>query len=291
MPTPQRWLANDRPTLMAVVNVNADSFSDPRQHGPADPLAMARQARHDGAAVIDLGAQSAALAAALVPAQVQRDALVPLVAELAGDGAIVSVDTYDPLVATATLAAGATILNDYSGRCEPALVAAVVDADAHYVLTHNPVGPRQRQTDPSFYGDVVDDVVRFFETALIELATAGLPADRVVLDPGVDVAKTPAQSLALLRGADRLRAAFDNPLLWAISRKDVVGAVTGRTPAQRDPGTLALVARFATTARTLLRVHDVRGAVDHLAMVDALDGRSELPTGLLLDDALRREVD
>lgn len=285
------WLARDTVTLMSVVNLNADSFSDPRD-GVTDldeRLAVARQAVADGAGLIDVGAQSAALAAALVDGETQRDVLVPVVAALAADGVAVSVDTYDEVAAAAVLDAGAAVLNDFSGQPTRAMIEAVAASDAMYVLTHNPVGPRVRQTDPAFYDDVVDDTVAWLTARLAELEAWGLASSRVILDPGVDVAKTPAQTLALLRGRDRIRAAFDQPLLWAIGRKDVLGALTGRPPAQRDAGTLALLAALAEMPRCIVRIHDTRACADLLAVHAALAGRRDIDDAALLDDRLRRE--
>lgn len=284
------WLSDDGVTLMAVVNVNADSFSDPRAGTDLDErLATARAAVRDGAGVVDLGAQSAALDAAVVPAEQQAAVLEPLVAALHADGVPVSVDTDDPEVARRVLAAGATVLNDFSGRADPEVVDAVATAGAWYVLTHNPVGPRARQTDPDHYDDVVDDVLAFFDREVARLVDIGVSADRLLLDPGVDAGKTPAQTLALLRGRDRVRAAVDAPVLWAISRKDVLGALTGRSPAERDAATLALLAALAPHPRTLARVHAVRPAHDLLTVWSALAGHIELGDALL-DDALRRQA-
>lgn len=284
------WVSEDGVTLMAVVNVNADSFSDPRTAIDLDErLARARQAVADGAAIVDLGAQSAALDAALVSPATQAAALTPLVSALHADGIAVSVDTYDGFVAGRVLAAGADVLNDYSGRSDPEVVGAAAAAGAWYVLTHNPVGPRARQTDPDYYTDVVDDVLAFFEREVAALDRAGLPADRIVLDPGVDVGKTPRQTLRLLQGRDRVRAAVDQPLLWAISRKDVLGALTGRPPAQRDAATLALLAGLAHHRRTVARVHAVAPARDVLQVMAALGGRIDLGDDLL-DDRLRRQA-
>lgn len=284
------WLSDAGATLMAVVNVNVDSFSDPRHSSdPTERLTAARAAVTSGAALVDLGAQSAALDAALVPPAHQVQALVPLVTALHADGIAVSVDTYEPAVARAVLAAGADVLNDYSGRAAPDVVDATVAAGAWYVLTHNPVGPRRRQVDPNFYRDVVDDVLAFFDREVASLERAGVRPDRVLLDPGVDVGKTPRQTLELLRGRDRIRTSVDQPLLWAVSRKDVLGALTGRPPAGRDPATLALVAALAHHPRTVLRVHAVAAARDLLHVLSALEGRVELGDDLLSDD-LRRQA-
>ncbi len=283
------WLSDDGVTLMAVVNVNDDSFSDPRDQVDLDErVAAARAAVDAGAALVDLGAQSAALDAALVASEDQVAALVPVVSALREAGVATSVDTYDARVARAVLDAGAEVINDYSGRADPEILAVTAEAGAWYVLTHNPVGPRARQTDPDFYDDVVDDVLSFFDRELATLQAAGVASDRVVLDPGVDVGKTPRQTLQVLRARDRIRASVDQPLLWAISRKDVLGALTGRRPAERDAATLGLLAGIASHPRTLARVHAVGAARDLLHVLAALDGRADL-TDDLLDDALRRQ--
>lgn len=285
------WLSDIGATLMGIVNVNPDSFSDPRA-GTADVderLAAALALVTDGAAVVDLGAQSAATHLPLVDPADEVAGLVPLVTALAAEGVVVSVDTYKPEVAAAVLDAGATVLNDYSGVEHPEVVELVVDHDAWYVLTHNRGRPKQRLTEPARYDDVTGDVVAFFTEQLARLETLGLPPDRVLLDPGVDLSKTPRQTLEVLREVDRLSAAFDQPQLWAISRKDVLGVATGRAPAERDPATLAVVDWFADRPRTLLRVHDVAGAADHLTMRALLNGTADLDDQALLDPALYRE--
>jgi dihydropteroate synthase len=285
------WLNPDGVTLMSVVNLNADSFSDPRD-GAVDldeRLAVARAAVAEGAGLIDVGAQSAALAAALVGGAAQRDVLVPVVAALASEGVAVSVDTYDPVAAAAVLDAGAAVLNDFSGAPTQPLIEAVSASDAMYVLTHNPVGPRVRQTDPAFYNDVVAETIEWLQRGLEQLSAWGLEPSRVIVDPGVDVGKTPAQTLELLRGRDQLREAFTQPLLWAISRKDVLGALTGRPPAQRDAATLGLLAAFAEMPGCIVRIHDTAACADLLMVQAALASRRGL-NDALLDDALRREV-
>lgn len=283
------WLADDQVTLMAVVNVNADSFSDPREAtDPDERLATARAAVAGGATIVDVGAQSAALDAAEVPVEDQAAALVPLVEALHAEGTAVSVDTHEVAVARPALQAGAQLVNDFSGGADADLVAATAEAGAWYVLTHNPTGPRARQTDADAYDDVVDAVLAHFDRVVPELVRAGLPADRLVLDPGVDAGKTPRQTLELLRGRDRIRDALQLPLLWAISRKDVLGALTGRRPADRDAATHALLAGLADHPRTLVRVHDVPAARDVVRVTGALAGRVELGDDLL-DDALRRQ--
>ncbi len=285
------WLSDTGATLMGIVNVNPDSFSDPRaETDPDERLAVSRALVVDGASVVDLGAQSAATHLPVVDPHDEVAALVPIVTALAAEGVAISVDTYKPTVAAAVLAAGADILNDYSGVEHPEVIETTADHDAWYVLTHNRGRPKQRLTEPSRYDDVTGDVIDFFDGQLARLATLGLSPDRVVLDPGVDLSKTPRQTLQVLREVDRLAAAFDQPWLWAISRKDVLGVATGRAPADRDPATLAVVDWFADRPRTLLRVHDVAGASDHLTMRALLRGERDLADDALLDPALYRQA-
>lgn len=282
------WLRDDGPTVMGIVNVNDDSFSDPRTEA-GDPVAEGAAAVAAGAVAVDVGAQSAALDAARIPPRRQAEMLAPVVAALTARDVTVCVDAHEPAPVRAGLLAGAAIVNDFSGNADPAVVDLVAEAGAAYVLTHNPLGPRRRQTDPDAYGDVVDAVLAFFDDAVAALVDRGVATGQILLDPGVDVSKTPAQTLALLRGLPRLRSALELPLLLAVSRKDVLGVITGRAPAERDPATHALVGRLSALPRTVLRVHDVAGAVDALAVAAALDGRRHIPEDRLLDDGLRRQ--
>ncbi|MBY5163085.1 dihydropteroate synthase [Salsipaludibacter albus] len=286
------WLSDTGATLMGIVNVNPDSFSDPRSDVDLqERLAVARRQVADGASVVDLGAQSAATHLPVVDPEAEVERLVPIVEALVADGVAVSVDTYKPAVAAAVLAAGADIVNDYSGVEHPEIVSLVADhPDARYVLTHNRGRPKQRLTEPALYDDVTGDVITFFESRLDDLDELGLPAERVVLDPGVDLSKTPSQTLAVMREVDRIASAFDLPQLWAISRKDVLGVATGRPPAQRDPATLAVLEWFADRPDTLLRVHDVAGAGDYLAMRSLLHGRADLASTTMLDPRLYRQA-
>lgn len=276
---------------MGIVNVNPDSFSDPRCNiDLQERVSVARQQVADGASVIDLGAQSAATHLPVVDPDIEIAALVPVVQQLAADGIVVSVDTYKPAVAQAVLDAGATILNDYSGVEHDEVVDIVARHDAWYVLTHNRGRPKQRLTEARMYADVTGDVITFFECQLDRLDELGLTADRVILDPGVDLSKTPQQTLEVIRDVDRISSAFDLPQLWAISRKDVLGVATGREPALRDPATLAVLEHFLDRPTTLLRVHDVAGARDYVSVRSLLRGETQMGEHARLDPRLYRQA-
>lgn len=277
--------------LMGICNVNADSFSDPRAPGEDAPEAVLADARAlvaAGADVVDLGAESASPAARRVGPEEEIARLTPVVTALAAEGVTVSVDTYKPQVARACLSAGAAIVNDYSGRVDEELVAACAEHEATLVLTHNPPGPKTKVLDPDAYdSDVVGAVRDWFAERLPGLEAAGLAGARVWLDPGIDLAKTPAQSVALLAGLDRL-AALGRPLLLAVSRKDFVGALTATGPHERLAGTLAALEPIARLDDAIVRVHDVAETARYLTVRAALAGEQAVPADLALPEHLRR---
>jgi dihydropteroate synthase len=153
------------------------------------------------------------------------------------------------------------------------------------VITHTLTPPKTKAFPE--YGDVVEEVTSFLDRRVEVAGAHGVARDRIVLDPGIDLAKTPAESVALLRSLPRL-AERGLPLLLAVSRKDFVGALTGRQPAARDPGTLAAVGAALRGGANILRVHDVAGARDYLNVHDALENGAE--RSLELVEGLRREV-
>ncbi len=213
--------------------------------------------------------------------------VVPLIERLAGDlGAFVSVDTYKPQVARAAVQAGARIVNDVSGLRDPALADVCAETGAGLVLMHTAAAPRERRQDPDLYEDVVAEVLAFLSRR-IELALArGVERDQLIVDPGPDFAKTPAQTIRLLAAAGRLHE-LGRPVLMAISRKDFVGALTGRPPRERLAGTLAALGHGAEHGAHIFRVHDVAAAADYLAVRAALGGEGELDETLRLTEEIR----
>jgi dihydropteroate synthase len=213
--------------------------------------------------------------------------VAPLVERLAAEGLIVSVDTWRAPVARAALAAGAAMVNDVSGLSDPELAPACALAGAALVITHTRVPPKIKGFPR--YDDVVADVAEFLRERLGQALAAGVEEDRTVLDPGIDLAKTPAQSVELLRRLPEL-AELDRPLLLAVSRKDFIGALTGRRPAERDAGTLAAVGAAVRGGARILRVHDVAGARDYLRVRAALEESVPADPHLALAPGLRREA-
>jgi dihydropteroate synthase len=194
------------------------------------------------------------------------------------------VDTYKPAVAEAAIAAGAVLVNDVSGLRDPALADVCASTGAGLVLMHTRAAPKETLLDPGTYDDVVADVAAFLRERMAVAAARGVHREQLLLDPGPDFAKTPAQTVAVLRRLDVLHA-LGRPLLLAVSRKDFVGAITGRPPQQRLAGTLAAVGAAVDAGAQVLRVHDVAAVRDYLAVRSVLRGERELgPTeGLTAD--------
>jgi dihydropteroate synthase len=265
----------DRPWLMGVLNANPDSFSG-------------RGGEIEGADIVDVGGESAITGRPAVAVEEEIARVVPVVERLVAEARIVSVDTYKPAVAEAAIAAGASIVNDVSGLRDPALAEVCARTGAALVVMHTRAAPKERLQDAGAYEDVVADVAAFLRERTSVALDRGVPRERIVVDPGPDFAKTPAQTIAVLRRVEALHE-LGFPLLLAVSRKDFVGALTGRRPSERGPGTLAAVAHGVDAGAHLLRVHDVRATADFLVVRSALRGEREVPAGLALPDALRHE--
>jgi dihydropteroate synthase len=264
-------LAGGRPLLMGILNATPDSFSDGSDASLEERVARGRGLVTAGADILDVGGESARGDRPAVSAQEEIARVRELIARLAGEGALISVDTYKPEVAAAAIEAGAAIVNDVSGLRDPALASLCADTGAALVLTHTRVAPKGTLLDPAAYEDVVADVAGFLHERMAAAVDAGMSPEQLILDPGPDFAKTPAQTVAVLRRLDVLRA-LGRPLLLAVSRKDFLGAVVGKTPAERDAATLAAVGFAADQGAEIVRVHDVAGASDYLAVRSVLRG-------------------
>jgi len=233
----------ERPLLMGIVNATPDSFSDGGERPTSDAqIALGRALLADGAGILDVGGESARGDRPPVPAEEEIERVVPVVAALAADGAVVSVDTHKPAVAEAAIAAGAAMVNDVSGLRDPELAAVCAATGAALVIMHTRAAPKETVLDPDRYDDVVADVTAFLAERMAAAQAAGVGEEQIVLDPGPDFAKTPAQTVAVLRRLDAVLA-LGRPVLLAASRKDFVGALTGRGPRDRAAGTLAAPAR------------------------------------------------
>jgi dihydropteroate synthase len=277
------------PQLMGIVNATPDSFSDAGlERTVAARLARAEQLIADGASVIDIGGESGTTDTAAVGVAEEIERVVPVIEAVAALGVVVSVDTYKPEVAVAAIRAGATLVNDVSALVDPELADVCAASGAGLVLMHTRAAPKQRHHDRGYDGRMAADV-RGLLSALMETALArGVAVEQIMLDPGPDFGKTPAQTVEVMREITSLHE-FGRPLLAAISRKDFIGAITERRPLERLPGTLAALGFVADAGVHLVRLHDVAAARDFLAVRGVLRGDAELSPDAQLAESLRRQ--
>jgi dihydropteroate synthase len=261
-----------RPVLvMGIVNVTPDSFWDGGSHAtPEAAVAHALQLVEAGADLLDIGGESTRPGSMPVSEAVELERVMPVIRELAARVKIpLSIDTMKAGVARAALEAGAVIVNDVAaGRSNTEMWRLVSDAGAGYVCMHMQGAPATMQAGPQ-YADVMADVDAFFDGCLERLEAAGVSQNQVVLDPGIGFGKTPEHNLRLLAGLGRFTR-FGRPLLVGVSRKSLIGAVTGAEVAGRLPGTLACECWAAQAGAQIIRTHDVAAARQALGMTEAI---------------------
>lgn len=258
-----------RPSLMGVLNLTPDSFTDGGRWQGEAALAQARALRAAGAVVIDVGGESTRPGARAVPAEEEIARILPTVTALAAEGAVVSVDTRKAAVAREALAAGARIINDVSGLdFDPEMAAVVAEAGAGLIIMHSQGLPETMQRDPH-YGDVVLEVFDALAERLLRAEEAGVPRSRIMLDPGIGFGKNTSHNLALLQRLSILHG-FGCGLLLGVSRKRFIGEIGGGSPTDaREPGTQALTLAAIAQGVQMHRVHDVAGAAQSLALWQA----------------------
>jgi dihydropteroate synthase len=275
------------PLVMGIVNASPESFSDGVSVGGVDlQVQRALALRAAGADLIDVGGESGVTDRDPVSAEEETARVVPLVERLATEGVRVSVDTWKPPVARAAVAVGAVMVNDVSGLADPELADVCAESGAALVLMHTRVPPKVKGFPA--YDDLVGDVLGFLRERIELARSRGVDEDQLVVDPGPDFAKTPAETVEVLRRLGEL-GPLGRPVLLAASRKDFVGALVERSPSARLPGTLAAIAEGVDAGVAIVRVHDVEAVSDFLAVRGALRGEREVPADLHLDPALRRE--
>jgi dihydropteroate synthase len=287
---PHTGTGGQRPWLMGIVNASPDSFSDGGRYVGLDAqVRLARELLAAGADILDVGGESASTGRPPVQAREEIALVVPLIERLAGElGALVSVDTYKPEVARAAVAVGARIVNDVSGLRDPGLADVCAESGAALVLMHTLAAPRERLQDADLYDDITGEVMDFLRERIALALSRGVAREQLLLDPGPDFAKTPAQTIRLLAEVGRMHE-LGRPLLMAISRKDFIGALTGRAPRERLAGTLAALAHGVQHGAHVFRVHDVAAAADFLAVRAALARETEAGRDLALSEEIRYE--
>ena len=261
-------LALDRPLVMGIVNVTPDSFADGGRHAGHDAaLAYARQLLEDGADILDLGGESTRPDAAPVAAEEELRRVLPVLEGLVDCGRPVSVDTRKPAVMRAALAAGAAMVNDVEALRAPGALAALVASDAAVCLMHMQGQPDTMQRAPS-YGDVVAEVYAFLQDRIAACRAAGIAGSRLVVDPGFGFGKSLEHNLALLRSLERFNG-LGVPVLAGLSRKGMLGALTGRPVGERVHASVAAALAAALRGAAILRVHDVAATTDALKVWQA----------------------
>jgi dihydropteroate synthase len=265
-----RTLDLAEPVVMGVLNVTPDSFSDGGLHAGVD-AAVARGVRmaEEGAAIVDVGGESTRPGAAPVTAEEEIRRVVPVIERLVVRiRAAVSVDTGKPEVIRAAVAAGASMVNDVRALRLPGALGAAVDSGVAVCLMHMQGEPATMQVRPD-YSRVVAEVREFLAARAKACGVAGIARDRICVDPGIGFGKTPAHNLALLANLAEL-AADGLPVLIGVSRKSLVGIITGRALDDRLAGSVAFAALAVAGGASIVRAHDVAATLDAVRVASAL---------------------
>ena len=259
-----------RPLIVGIVNTTPDSFSDGGNWIDAQAaIRHALKLQEEGADILDVGGESTRPGAAAVPADEEIRRVLPVVAALAARGCVVSVDTMKPQVMRAALEAGAAMVNDVMALRAPGALEAVAAYEAAVCLMHMQGEPRSMQQAPH-YADVVEEVVGFLQGRVRTCGAAGIARERLVIDPGFGFGKTLQHNLSLLKHLNRLAEA-GVPIMAGLSRKSMLGALTGRGVEAREfAGVAAHLVAVARGAR-LVRVHNVAAMRDALAVWNAVE--------------------
>jgi dihydropteroate synthase len=280
MTIPHEWHLSDRvlhigprPLVMGIVNVTPDSFSDGgRYAAPEAAVRHGLELVRQGADLLDIGGESTRPGAAPVPVEEELARVVPVVKELAAQAAVpLSVDTSKAEVARQCLEAGAHIINDVTALTgDPAMAEVARAKGAGVILMHMQGTPATMQLAPH-YDDVVADIAQFFEERLRAAAAAGIPPERVVLDPGIGFGKTAAHNLALLAHLETFQK-LSRPVCLGVSRKGFLGRILDRPVDQRLAGSLAAVCfALGRKAAQVVRVHDVQETKDAVKVFTTLE--------------------
>ncbi len=263
--------ALDRPLIMGVVNVTPDSFSDGGRFLQVQAAVdHARRLVDEGADLLDIGGESTRPGAAPVALDEERRRVLPVIEALAGAGVPLSIDTQKPELMREAAVAGAALINDVNGFEAPGAFAAVAGSACAVCIMHKQGDPRSMQQAPQ-YADVVAEVDAYLRRRAAAAEQAGIARERIVIDPGFGFGKTLEHNLALLRGLKSVAAA-GYPVLAGLSRKSMIGALTGRPVGERMPGSVAAALLAAQRGASILRVHDVAATRDALKVWQAVEG-------------------
>ena len=263
-----------RPLVMGIVNVTPDSFSDGGLHLQRDAaLAYARQLIDEGADILDIGGESTRPGAQPVNAQEEMDRVLPIIEALRGAPVPVSIDTCKPEVMQAAIAAGAQMVNDINALQDSAAMRVIAASQVAVCLMHKQGNPQTMQEQPH-YQNVVAEVSAFLRERIAATQAVGISRMRIVIDPGFGFGKTLAHNLALLRELRKLTE-LGVPVLAGLSRKSMLGALTGQEVGQRLSASVAAALSAVERGANIVRVHDVRATVDALKVWNAVNGATQ----------------
>lgn len=258
-----------RARVMGILNVTPDSFSDGGQHQSLEfAISHAEQMILDGVDIIDVGGESSRPGAPPLPLEQELQRVMPVLYALRDIGPAISVDTYKPQVMREAIIAGVDMINDINGFRAPGAIDAVRDSDCGLCIMHMQSDPQHMQLAPS-YTDVVAEVTAFLRERIETLTAAGIDPRRLCIDPGFGFGKTVEHNYALLQATAQLIAQLDVPLLAGLSRKSMVGAVTGKPVEQRMAGSVGGALAAVAQGALIVRVHDVAETVDALKVWQA----------------------
>jgi dihydropteroate synthase len=268
-----------RPLVMGIVNVTPDSFSDGGQHLHRDAaLAHAHQLIAEGADILDIGGESTRPGAQPVSVQEELDRVLPIIEGLHDAPVPISIDTCKHEVMQAAIAAGAQMVNDINALQDAAAMNIVAAGKVVAVcLMHKQGKPQTMQQQPH-YQNVVDEVSAFLRERIAAAEASGIQRERIVIDPGFGFGKTLAHNLTLLRELKKLTE-LGVPLLAGLSRKSMLGALTGQDVGQRLPASVAAALIAVQRGASIVRVHDVRATVDALKVWNAVNSENTISHG------------
>ena len=258
-----------RPLVMGILNVTPDSFSDGGRYQALEfAVERAELMIKDGVDIIDIGGESTRPGSPSVPAEEELRRVMPAIYALRELGYPLSIDTCKPEVMREAIIAGADMINDINGFRAPGAIEAVKDSDCALCVMHMQGTPQDMQARPE-YEDVVADVIAFLRERVDALLAAGVARERITIDPGFGFGKSVEHNYALLRSISRMESELGLPVLAGLSRKSMIGAVTGRSVEQRLAGSLAGALAAVAQGARIVRAHDVAETVDALKVWQA----------------------
>jgi dihydropteroate synthase len=258
-----------RPLVMGILNITPDSFSDGgRHHALEFAVEGAEQMVKDGVDIIDIGGESTRPGSPSVPVEEELRRVMPVIYALRELGVPLSIDTCKPDVMREAILAGADMINDINGFRAPGALAVVRRSDVGLCVMHMQGTPQDMQAQP-VYDDVVAEVIVFLRTRVDALVAGGVVRERVIIDPGFGFGKTVEHNVALLRGISDMQRELGLPVLAGLSRKSMVGALTGKPLEQRLAGSIGGALAAVAQGARIVRVHDVAETVDALKVFQA----------------------